>query len=323
MHTYHCGKKNSKIKTEIIEETKDSTVIQISDENGSYLMTAYQVFPGIIFIYNDAHIQSVRFDERKSASDSIFEISHCREGRLECNINGEFCYLSAGDLAIARTNSVSNSSYFPLHHYHGLTIQINLNKTPKCLSCIIDDVRVQPKAIAEKFCGEKGCFIARAKPSFEHIFSELYSVPAAIKKGYFKIKTLELLLFLSVLDAEQDEFYDRTYTKAQVDLAKTISQYLTEHMDNRITIEQLSEKFHVSGTYIKNSFKAVYGVSIYSYIRTQKMQAAALMLVHTDCTVLEIAGKFGYDNASKFASAFKSVMGMTPNEYRNNCPNRA
>lgn len=321
MSTNHCSKESNKTKSEIIAEDKESTVIQISDENGSYTMTVHQVFPGIQLVYSAAHIQSVLFEERKTTSDNIFEISHCREGRLECNIHDEFCYLTPGDLAVAQTNSISTASYFPLRHYHGITVRIDLDNTPKCLSCLIDDVTVQPKAIAEKFCGEKGGFIARAKPSFEHIFSELYSVPAAIQKGYFKIKILELFLFLSVLDPEQDEFYDRTYTKAQVDLAKNISQYLTEHMDNRITLEQLSKEFHVSGTYIKNSFKAVYGVSMYSYVRTQKMQAAALMLVNTDCTVLEIAGKFGYDNASKFASAFKSVMGMTPNEYRNNCPN--
>ena len=40
------------------------------------------------------------------------------------------------------------------------------------------------------------------------------------------------------------------------------------------------------------------------------------MLQHSDSTVLEIAGRFGYDNGSKFAAAFKDVMGMTPNEYR-------
>lgn len=47
------------------------------------------------------------------------------------------------------------------------------------------------------------------------------------------------------------------------------------------------------------------------------MQVAALLLRQTECTVLEIAGKCGYDNGSKFAGAFKNVIGMTPNEYRN------
>ena len=40
------------------------------------------------------------------------------------------------------------------------------------------------------------------------------------------------------------------------------------------------------------------------------------MLKSTDFTILEIAGEYGYENGSKFAGAFKAVMGMSPNEYR-------
>ena len=220
-------------------------------------------------------------------------------------------------MAIARTNSISSNAYFPLRHYHGLTIRIDLSEAPKCFSCLLEDVNVQPKMIADKFCGRRGEFIARANPSFEHIFSELYSVPKTIQKGYFKIKTLELFLFLSALDTEQDEFDDRVYTKVQVDLAKEVSRYLMEHLDDRITIEQLTERFHVSGTHLKNTFKGVYGVSLGAYVRSRIMESAAYMLEYTDKSILDIASEHGYDNSSKFASAFRAVKGMTPMEYRN------
>ena len=35
-----------------------------------------------------------------------------------------------------------------------------------------------------------------------------------------------------------------------------------------------------------------------------------------DRTVLDIAGEFGYDNPSKFARAFRAVIGVSPNAYR-------
>lgn len=306
-----------KQKTEILSRDKSNTAIQIADENGRFVMTAHSVFPGIQLIYNDVHIQSVHLEKQIPTSEYIFEISHCREGRLEYHANQEFCYLSPGDLSIARTNHISSSSYFPLGHYHGLTIRIDLEHTPQCLSCFLDDVTVQPRRIVEKFCGDRAGFVVRSNRSLEHIFSELYSVPAEIQKGYFKIKILELLLFLSVLNIDQDVYKKRICSKTQVTLAKEIGRYLTEHMDDRITLDQLSERFHASGTQIKTSFKGVYGVSVYSYIRTQKMQAAAWMLRRTDHTILEVAGRFGYDNASKFARAFKEVIGRSPNEYRN------
>ena len=38
-----------------------------------------------------------------------------------------------------------------------------------------------------------------------------------------------------------------------------------------------------------------------AFLRAQKMHGAAALLRTTDRTVLDIAGQFGYDNASKFA----------------------
>ena len=43
---------------------------------------------------------------------------------------------------------------------------------------------------------------------------------------------------------------------------------------------------------------------------------AAELLRQTNRTVLDIAGQFGYDNASKFAKAFRDVIGVSPREYR-------
>jgi AraC-like DNA-binding protein len=58
-------------------------------------------------------------------------------------------------------------------------------------------------------------------------------------------------------------------------------------------------------------------MSVYAYMRKQKMEAAAAMLTESNDTVLSIAGKLGYENGSKFASAFKAVTGISPTQYRN------
>lgn len=289
-------------------------VREIANENGQFRTTTYSVFSGIDLVYNDAHISKVK--DLKPIGGNVIEINHCREGRMECHYRDEFCYVAPGDLVIGRAEEKSDAICFPLNHYHGITVRIDIEKAPACLSCFLEDVNVRPQAIAEKFCGIDSCFIARSNPSVEHIFSELYSVPEEIKKGYFKIKVLELLLFLSVLNTEKDGLKNEVYSRPQVELAKSVSEYLAENMDHRVTLEQLSENFHISGTQIKNVFKGVYGVSLYAYTRALKMESAAYMLEYTDRTVMDIAGDHGYDNSSKFARAFREVKGVTPSEYR-------
>ena len=59
----------------------------------------------------------------------------------------------------------------------------------------MDLVRLQ-----EKFCAGRHPRVIHGAPSVDHIFQELYAVPEQIKLPYFRIKVLELLLYLDALE---------------------------------------------------------------------------------------------------------------------------
>lgn len=298
----------------ILSQNDDCTVYRIAKDDGDIVMTSYCVFDGIHLIYNDVHTQS--FLSKMSGTGEILQINHCLEGRIEYSIKeNEFMYLEHSDMSMGCTTDGHNL-YFPTGHYHGITILIDVKRAPDCLSCILDDVDVRPSSLVKKFCSGNRCYVSRSEDCFEHIFSELYSVRDSIRKGYFKVKVLELLLFLSGMEIDNEKAEKRCYTKSQVQLAKRTSQFIASHLDEKITIDKLSSMFHVSPTQLKNCFKGVFGMSVYAYIRTQKMSVASQLLKTTDYTVLDIASRFGYGNGSKFSKAFKDVIGMTPNEYR-------
>ncbi len=288
-------------------------------------VTSCTVFPGITLTFYDTFEQTAYVRADRVPDDGVVEINHCRDGRAEFEFNNEFCYLTPGDVSVTGAG-MSRGAFFPLRRYQGVTVAIDVARAPECLSCVLDDVNVRPENLRRKFCASGSGYVARSNARIAHIFSELYAVPDDIKKGYFKVKILELLLFFSALEPEPDAIARRCIPRAQANLAKGVCAYLTAHMEERVTLQTLTDVFHMSGTSIKNAFKAVYGVSIYAYGRAQKMQAAALMLRSTDRSVLEVASRFGYDNGSKFAKAFRDCCGMSPNEFRQssrNCPNGA
>lgn len=279
-------------------------------------MAGYPVFDGIQIVYHDVHMQERRPNvEIVPRWERIIEIDHCMEGRIECSKGEQFFYLSQGDMAIHKSVGVEHNTFFPTSHYQGITIVIDLDKAPKCLYCFLADVHIEPESIMNRFCGEEDLFIARSSQHLEHVFAELYHVPEEVKRGYLKIKILEILLFLSVFPSKQGAGR-KSYTFAQVRLAKEVCRYLSENMDRYIHIEQLVQEFHVSASQLQSCFRGVYGESVYAYIRRRKMQSAAHMLRSTDKSILEIANDHGYENGGKFASAFKSAMGLLPNEYR-------
>ena len=151
----------------------------------------------------------------------------------------------------------------------------------------------------------------------EHIFGELYRVPEKIRIPYFKVKILDLLLYLDTMTipatvGERPYFY-----RTQVEKVKAIRRFLAEHISEHYTQEALSHRFDIPITAMKTCFRSVYGTSIGSWLAGYRMNAAAeLLLRERELSIAEIGGRVGYDNAGKFTVAFKKIMKLTPSEYR-------
>ena len=298
-----------------VEHCESFSIYRSQDSTGDCEVTVYPVFSGIELVYYDVHMQSCDINLAKGREMLI--ITHCQEGRIEFEYkNGEYLYLASGDLSIQKNTENIRHRYCPLSHYHGVSVAIDMNRVPRCFSCILDDVFVSPEELEMKFCFEKPYSIMRENISIEHIFSELYSVPENIRKGYHKVKVLELLLFLSGLEYKGESEERRYFSRSQVTAAKEAKKYLLAHLDEHITITELADMLGISSTSLKICFKGVYGDTINGYITNCKMQKAASLLKNTDKSVLEIAGIVGYNNGSKFAGAFRRVMDKSPNEYR-------
>jgi len=300
----------------IIGQSDNCTIYEMSEGKNTGRITSYEVFPGIRLTYNDFHIG--KCPEHVFLQKDIMEINHCREGRFECEfMDGVYTYLSTGDLAVNKiiSNQVINAT-FPSEHYHGVSIIIDLGQAAKMISTILSDISIDLYFLRDKLCANNRCFVMRATDSIQHIFSELYTIPDSVKQGYFKLKVMELLLFLSVIEMPE-QFEKRPYfQKSQVNKVKQMKNFLTQNITRHITLGALSVKYNMSINAMNSCFKAVYGMSIYTYVRMYRMQVAATMLLTTRNSVTIIAGNVGYENASKFASAFRTVMKVSPSEYR-------
>ena len=110
-----------------------------------------------------------------------------------------------------------------------------------------------------------------------------------------KVKMLELLLFLSDLNTAEEVLQTDYFNQNQVALIKAVASYITEDLTAHHTIEQLSQKFEISTTALKKCFRGVYGTSVYSYLRTYRLQVAKKLLLETELSVTEIASKIGYE----------------------------
>ena len=132
-----------------------------------------------------------------------------------------------------------------------------------------------------------------------------------------KIKILELLLYLAKMEfTPQNKLAE--YQFELTETIRKIHDQLLQHMEQRITIEELSRQYLINPTTLKNAFKSVYGTSIAAHIKEHRMRQAAKLLKETNKSIAEIAQAVGYDSQSKFTAAFKIYFEVLPKEYRKN-----
>ena len=97
---------------------------------------------------------------------------------------------------------------------------------------------------------------------------------------------------------------------------KQIHKRLISDLQERPTIEELAKEFLINTATLKNTFKGIYGQPIGTYMKEYRIKQAASLLRQTQATIAEIANKVGYENQSKFATAFRDIMMISPAEYR-------
>ena len=299
-----------------VVETEDCKVLRMDTQNGDGVMTMYRVFDGVYLMYNDFHMKSCYSQFTSHAS--ILCLDHCREGRIEHKTpKGQLYYIEAGDLRIDRRVHHTGAMDFPLCHYHGITIGFFMSTAVKSIQEAMPGIKIDLEELSEKFGNDERPYILRQELAIEHIFSELYNVPAKIRMDYFKLKILELLVYLSALELSDYKDERPYFFSSQIEKIKAVHKLMTDDLAVNYTAEDLAERFDISVNTLKNGFKGVYGSPLYTYIRNHKMNVAASLLVtEKNLRVIDVAARVGYDNPSKFAAAFKEIFGKAPAQYR-------
>ena len=248
-----------------------------------------------------------------AAPGRILQIDHCRAGQIEWRTaRGVSVFLDPGDYAVRMLGDRADLPS-PTGRYQGLTIRVDLREVSAH----------PPGPIAEIFGGPlperlrrsgAAVFLAGNERS-ESIFSGFYGQPEHLRLPYQRVKVLELLLYLAQIEAApQDRLPE--YRAGQVEVVREIHDQLLHHMEQRITIEELSRQYLIDPTTLKAAFKAVYGTPLASHIKRHRMEQAAKLLRETDMSIAEIARAVGYDSPSRFTSSFKAVFQILPKEYR-------
>lgn len=95
-------------------------------------------------------------------------------------------------------------------------------------------------------------------------------------------------------------------------------KYISEHLHEDITLEQLAEQAMLSPFYFSRLFKKKTGFTPYRYLITVRLDYSCYLLRTSNYTIKEIAYRCGFHSVSSFCTSFRKTIGITPKQYREN-----
>ena len=101
------------------------------------------------------------------------------------------------------------------------------------------------------------------------------------------------------------------------ELFAPVLSYMTAHLDNTVTTEELADLVHMQPTYFIRRFKASYGLPPIAYLGRLRLYKAMELLSSTTLSIEQISTEVGIQDSAYFARFFKKNCGVTPSEYRN------
>ena len=134
------------------------------------------------------------------------------------------------------------------------------------------------------------------------------------------LKTAFLNVFMTLFPDIEKIFLSTSHAQRQA-MAKsdTVFREIIAYLDNnyrqRISLEMLSEKFHLSKSRLSLKLNLYLGMSWVTYVNTLRIQDAQRMLETSHNNISEVAASVGFDSLTHFERVFKTIQGVTPREY--------
>lgn len=297
----------------IIEQGENFLVVDYGCQ-GRGVVTSYFLFTGIQICFLDFDTEDIM--PSQTFNPDIIQITHCQSGRYECEFsNHTVSYLPEGYFGVAGTKYLPVSLSFPLKKCYAVSLVIDKQALSSGTQKMMAEIPIHLEHIGTTLDIERNWYLNTTPPKLQHLFSEIYKAKDVEDIGYFKIKAIELLYHIDQLTHNNGCDF-KYFEKGQIQTTKKICKYMTDHLDEKISLAALTRKEKINLSIFHAVFTQVYGDTPYAYLKKYKMNLAAQELMKGEKKIGEIALDLGYSNASKFSKAFKSCYEILPKDYR-------
>jgi AraC-like DNA-binding protein len=165
---------------------------------------------------------------------------------------------------------------------------------------------------------DQPCLQLKNTTGLESFFRRIATIEKLTPSAPYRLVQLRAWFALLLIEMQVRQEWSggsvaRTFTDYQ---RQAILGLCADHRYTGLDSGKLADRFDLSRDYFSRLFRATFGVSFKSWIFSERMKHAAMLLLDGELDVPDLADYFGYDDIYLFAREFKKVMGLTPRQYR-------
>ena len=239
-----------------------------------------------------------------------FEALFCQAGAVTLT-RRDGSALTAGPGQVLLLTDVSSitgaSAEVPLS---GVLVAVDARNAKESLQTIchlLGGLTLDTNRVRQWMASRGGCAVEGPTPWSRAAFAQLERLPQKERARWCVWKSVELLYLLC---APQEP------VAGQAGNLEEVARYMEEHLDEPLSIPQLSRRAFLSPTAFKAAFRQRYGLAVHAWLRQRRMDRAAQLLRGSSLTVLEVAQSVGYSSGSQFSTAFRERYGTSPGKFR-------
>ena len=149
----------------------------------------------------------------------------------------------------------------------------------------------------------------------EALYHELYSLHQMIMECSLKLKKEEMMIFFMSHLLEKCGYHPLKQTFTTKKEIALVCQYIEEHINESVTLEQLCHYSQLSQSTLLRSFTKYKGVTPYRYLQTIRINKAKKLL-EQGLSPLEVGLQTGFSDQSHFSHFFNMFTGLSPAVYK-------
>ncbi len=113
-----------------------------------------------------------------------------------------------------------------------------------------------------------------------------------------------------------DSFVSQDLNSKQQSALYKVDSYIKRNYDKNITLQKLSGELNENRNMITRLFKGANGNTFNEILLNVRVMKACDLIMNSDMMIGEVANAVGYSDACYFSKRFKSIMGISPTDYR-------